>query len=942
MYAGQCRPSRTAAKMGVEFRLLGDVEVRVDGAAVDIGHIRQRCVLVALAVDANRVVPVDRLVDRVWGERSPPQARSTLRGYLSRLRRALAAAEADITRSPGGYVLTVDPMAVDVHRFGRLLADAGTADDDERAESLYEQALALWRGEAFATLDTEWLNAARDGLEGQRLAAVLNRNDVALARGSHDRLLPDLMRYAASYPMDERLAGQLMLALYRGGRQADALETFRHIRRRLIEELGTEPGAVLQRLHQQILSADPALCEPFGTGEAASRGSDRDGLSARVPRQLPASPSGFTGRSGELTALDKIMDARSDADATMVIATIGGPGGVGKTWLALRWANDNADRFPGGQLYANLRGFDPISEPVTASATLRGFLEALGADPARVPVDPDAQAALYRSLVAGRHLLIVLDNARDTATVAPLLPGAATSAVLVTSRRQLPGLVTTHGARPLALDMLPASDAEALLARQVGMERMATEPSAVAVILEHCAGLPLALGITAARAALQPGLPLAALAAELRAATTRLDALDAGELTVDLRAVLSCSHRALTPAAAADFAMLGLAPGGDLSLAAAASLIAATTEQTRSRLRQLIDAHLVQEHLPGRYRMHDLVRLYASELAGGGPPAPLSRLLDHYLHTAHRAALLLSPQREPLTLAPAVAGVVIADLADLDAAMAWFTAEHPVLLAAIRHAATTGFDVHAWQLPWTLATYFDRRGHWNDWATVQQAAVASARRLGDRPAQAQAHRLLANALSNLRRYDDTHTELTHALELFDDLADDAGRAHTHFDLALMFDRQQDPQTALHHANHALRLYRAVETPLKLAVALNAVGWYHTQLGQHRAAITHCTEALALARQAASPYGQANTLDSLGYAHHHLGEYQQAIARYQEALDLFRDIGDRHAEAIVLDHLGDTHHASGNRAPARHAWLTALEILEPLGHADAGTVRAKLR
>ncbi|MBO3743033.1 AfsR/SARP family transcriptional regulator [Actinoplanes flavus] len=930
--------------MAVEFRVLGAIEVCVDGRPADIGHVRQQCVLVALLVEAERAVPIDQLVHRVWGDHPPQRVRSTLHSYLSRLRQVLAPVpEAVIERRAGGYVLAVDPMTVDLHRFRDLVTRARAAGRDEPGVSLLTDALGLWRGEAFATLDTPWLNSVREGLDAERLAAELDRNDLLLGIGRHADLLAGLSAAAAAHPWDERLAGQLMLALYRCGRQAAALDLYQRLRLRLADELGADPSPPLRRLHQQVLTADPALDAPEAA-TAVSAGVPPAGRRLPLPRQLPASPSTFTGRAAELARLDEIMTASAGRGATVVISAIGGSGGIGKTWLALRWAHDNAHRFPDGQLYVNLRGFDPTTDPVAPAVALRGFLDTLGVAPADIPADTDAQAALYRSLIAHRRILIVLDNARDTATVTPLLPGTSAGAVLVTSRHQLGGLVTTHGARPLALDVLPDADARDLLLRHLGRQRAASDERSVAELVRQCAGLPLALGIIAARAALQPGLSLAALAGELRAAGTRLDALDAGELAVNLRAVLSCSYRALTPEAARLFALLGHTHGPDLSLAAAASLAGTPIGATRSVLHQLTAAHLVHEHVPGRYRMHDLVRLHAVELAAGAEPGreALHRLLDHYLHTAYRAALLLSPHRDPLTLTAARPGTVPTDLADLDAAMLWFTTEHPVLLATIVHAGAAGFDVHACQLPWTLATFFDRRGHWHDWVTAQHEGLEAARRLGARADQAQAHRLLANAYSNLRRYEDAHGHLGCALTLFGELGDDAGRAHVHLDIAMLFDRQGLPREALPHAHRTLELYRAVGTPLKQAVALNAVGWYHSQLGEHREALGYGEEALALSQQAGSPYGQANTWDSLGFAHHHLGEHRQAIACYRQALDLFRDIGDRHAEALVRDHLGDTHHAVGDAATAREEWRQALDTLERLGHPAAGELRAKLR
>jgi DNA-binding SARP family transcriptional activator/tetratricopeptide (TPR) repeat protein len=924
--------------LAVEFRVLGEVGLAIDGRPVAVGHARQLCVLVGLLAEANQPVPAEVLIERAWGEQVPQRGRAVLHSYVSRLRRALAPAEnTGILRRPGGYVLTVDPMAVDMYRFGSLVGQARAAGGDERGGELLAEALGLWRGEAFATLDTPWLNALREALHRQRAGAELDRYDLALRSGKHAGLVAELTVAVVKDPWDERLAGQLMLALYRCGRQAEAMALYHRLRGRLADELGADPSPPLRRLYQRILTADLALAAPVAAASISEKM-----RTASVPRQLPPLPGSFTGRAAELAELSRHL--HEPAAATVVISAIGGLGGIGKTWLALRWAHANAERFPGGQLYVNLRGFDPAADPVEWPVAVRGFLDALGVDPTRRPADPHAQVGLYRSLAAGRRMLIVLDNARDTDTVAQLLPGSGAHAVLVTSRHQLPGLVTAHGARPVALDLLPDAEAHGLLRRQLGAARAAAEPDAVTELVRHCAGLPLALGIVAARAALQRDRPLADLAAQLRTAGTRLDALDAGELSVDLRAVLSCSVAALAPAAAKVLVLLGLAPGPDIALAAAASLAGRPVEETRGLLHQLVAANLLQEHRTGRYRMHDLVRLYAAELAGRDECAEeaLLRLFDHYLHTAHAGALLLSPHRDPLPLTPAGPAVVAEKLRSSEEAMSWFAADYPVLLAAIRHAAFAGFDRQAWQLPWTLGAYFGRQGHWDDWVTVQQVAVEAARRLADRPAQGEAHRLLANAYSNLRRYEESHTHLRRALREFEELGDDAGCAHVYLDIALLFDRQGQPAQALPAALRCLELYRAAGTGLQQAVALNAVGWYHAQLGEYREAIVHCEQALTLSTQAGSEYGRANTMDSLGYAYHQLGEHERAEACYAQALVPFRAMGDRHSEGLVLGHLGDSRHARGDAAGAWAAWQTALAILDELADPAADTLRAKLR
>lgn len=630
----------------MRFRLLGAVEADHEGRSVDLGHARQRTALTALLVDANQVVSTDQLVDRIWGDDPPQRGRGVLYAYLSRLRRAVTPMGVRIVRRDGGYVIDVDCTVVDLHRFRQLVARAHAASEEEQALQLLTEALGLWHGEAFMGLDTPWLTTVRAALNQERHVAQLEHADIALRRGKHTELLTDLSERAAQYPLDERVAGQLMLALYRNGRQAEALKHYEHTRRRLAEEVGTDPGRPLRTLHGRILTADPGLM-------ASNPGP--------TPRQLPAAPSLFTGRARELVTIDGALRDGDGAEKVVVISAIGGAAGIGKTWLALHWAHENAGRFPDGQLYVNLRGFGPWNRPLPPEAALRGFLDALATDPASIPVEPEAQAALYRSLVADKRMLIVLDNAADTAQVAPLLPGGSHCAVLVTSRRRLTGLVTRYGAIALTLDVLAPGEARQLLRRHIGAHATSAEPRAVGELLDHCAGLPLALGIVATRAAMHRDLPLGMLAEELRQDATRLDALDAGELEANLRAVFSWSYRVLTPQAARLFRLLGLHPGPDISWSAAASLTGLPTDQIRAPMAELAGAHLVTEHLPSRFALHDLLRLYAREQAHAFDSdverhRALRRVLDHYLHTAHSASQLTSCQHE-IGLAAASEGV---------------------------------------------------------------------------------------------------------------------------------------------------------------------------------------------------------------------------------------------------------------------------------------------
>lgn len=669
-----------------------------------------------------------------------------------------------------------------------------------------------------------------------------------------------------------------------------------------------------------------------------------------VPRQLPPALPGFVGRTAQLAQLDAACAgpdaAADDGMAPAGVVTLSGTAGVGKTTLAVHWAHRVADRFPDGQLYVDLRGFDSTGTVVTPVEAIRGFLEALEVPPERIPTHLSAQVGLYRSLLAGRRMLVLLDNARDAEQVRPLLAGSPTCLVLVTSRNRLAGLVAAEGARPLGVELLSAAEAWQLLARRLGADRLTVEPRAVDEIIERCARLPLALAVLAARGAANPGFPLASLAAELREAPRPLESFDAGDAGTDVQAVFSWSYRSLTPPAARLFRLFGCHPGPDIGVAAAASLAGVPREQAPRLLAELAHAHLVTEHAPGRFGAHDLLRAYALQQAERFEPASARRAairrgLDHYLHTAHAAALLLQPGRDPVTLAPVAPGVLPEEIIDHGRALAWFTTEYPVLLAAVAHARHVGFDGHAWQLAWTLVDFLQRRGRWPDLAAAQRTALAGARCAGDRLGQANAHRDLARVLSRLGRVDEAATNYRQALAIFGALGDHTGQARTHRAFGAMLDGLGRHAEALEHGQRALTLYRDAGHVAGEASARNAVGWAHAQLGQYAPALTHCGQALTLLRRTGDRHGEANTWDSLGFIHARLGDHAEAIRCYGRALRLYRRISDRYDEADTLSRLGESRQAAGDTVGAVRTWRRALRILDDLGHPDGDRVRALL-
>ena len=523
--------------------------------------------------------------------------------------------------------------------------------------------------------------------------------------------------------------------------------------------------------------------------------------------------------------------------------------------------------------------------------------------------------------------------------------------VVVTSRDRLTSLIMAEGARPLSLDLMTVDEARQLLARRIGEDRVAAEPGVSQEIITSCARLPLALSIVAARAAAHPSFPLATLASELKRARgsreDRLAAWNGGEVAADMRAVFSWSYQRVSPAAALLFRQLGLHPGPDITSPAAASLTGLTERDARSILDELARAHLIQEHVPGRYAFHDLLRAYAADEASSRDApserdAAVQRGFNHYLRTAHAAALLMYPRAGSIPIAQPIDGVTPEQPADYAQAWNWFEAEYLVLLAAIQQAVSSGQSAYAWQLSWTLVEYFRRRGLWHECAATQYAALTVALRSDDRQGQAHIYRTLGRACRWLARYDEANAFLMQSLRLFEELADPVGQAHTHLALDGVLGQQGRPAEALVHAQEALRLSRASDNRLGEARALNGIGWCHTHLGDHRLAITYCDEARTLYRGLGDRRGESHALDSLGYANHALGRQQEAIASFDEALALRRELGDRWGEATTLAHLGDAHCATGDLLAAQDTWRYSVEILDQLGHPDADQIRAKLR
>ncbi|MEV0626731.1 AfsR/SARP family transcriptional regulator [Nonomuraea wenchangensis] len=945
---GREQEAETGTREGVEFRLLGPVGVWDAGRLLGPSTAQQRTVLATLLLEPGRPVPVARLETALWGAEPPDSSRNAIQGHISRLRRLLAPfPEAALTTSAHGYCLTVARERVDLHRFRDLVREAGGEPEPERAAGLLRAALTLWQGTPLADAAGRWAaDVVAPGLEEERLTALERLAALDLRQGRHQEVAAELVALLGEHPLRERLVSLLMTALLRDDRRTEALAVFRRVRRRFAEDLGIEPGEELQRLHQAILAGHepPAAAAPGGSHDGPSGGP----AALAVPRHLPPDTELFTAREEELAALDRLT-LPPDGSPVLAPCVITGTGGVGKTTLAVHWGHRVRDRFPDGQLYVNLHGFGPTHGLRPPAEAVRLFLDALQVPPQHIPATLEAQVGLYRSLLAERRMLILLDNALDSDQVRPLLPNTPGCLALITSRAELTGLVAAEGAHTLSLGLFSPAQSRELLTRRLGVDKVGAEPRAVDDIVSRCAGLPLALAIVAARANERPAFPLGTLVSDLAGegdSSEDLDVFDGGDAATNMRTVLSWSYRALSPDAARLFRLRGLLPAPEISTAAAASLAGIPVPRARRLLTELTRANLATERTPGRYGWHDLLRAYAEELTRLHDSAAerreaLHRLLDHYLHSARVGDRLLDLlHRVPLTPPPPRPGVVLARITDPAQSRAWFAQEHRTLLAAIRHAARAGFDVHAWQLAGACWGFLSQDVRSDDQAAIFTIAMEAASRLGDPAAEAHARVGLAHAFTRLGRDEDGESHLRRARELFAGLGDPAGEALCLIYLSVLMDRHDQYADGLALSEEALRLCRAAGDRAGEGRVLNNIGWFHAQLGAYEEALRRCEEALAIHRELTDLPGESATLDSMGHIHHLLGQYEEAIAYYRRSL-AWRGGGKRALGARTLRRLGEAQLAAGRLREGGETLRQALALISELAPGDAEALRARV-
>ena len=970
----------------MRFRILGPVEVQVDGGWSSISAPKGRTVLAVLLLRSGEVVSIDQLIDEVWPGSPPAKSVNLISGYVHKLRRLIGDSQGLVlaTHSPG-YKMLVAADDLDARQFTRLAAEgrqALFAGDSPRAAGLLGEALGLWNGSrALPDVPPSPLVSAESSrLEEARVEALELRITADLGCGRQAQVVAELRRLIADHPLREGLWALLMRALYGSGRQAQALEAFAQARDVIADELGVEPSAELRQLHQQLLQADAgsgsfsatkteAAGSPFaalvlaGTPPAGEPGLAEPVPLARTPAahavaalgvalppvaQLPADITDFTGRTGQVASLCDLLTTphRPDSPGAVVLAAVIGAGGLGKTTLAVHAAHLLREAFPDGQLYAHLVGAG--HQPVSPAEILARFLRDLGADPARIPVDEEERAAQYRSWLADRRVLIVLDDARDAAQVRPLLPGSASCAVLVTSRSRMPELA---GSRFVDLDVLELSEARSLFTAIVGEERAAAEPAAGDRVLAACAGLPLAIRIAGARLAARGRWTVAAMADRLSDERRRLDELKTGNLAV--RACFEVSFSSLPAADLPDgidpahaFRLLGVWQGLSIGLPAAAALLGTTVENAADALEVLVDAQLLQAPAPDRYQFHDLLRAYAADRAVAEEPADLRdaavrRILAWYLHTVDAVAQMVSPYRYRIPLPDGELAGPPLTFSSLDQALDWCEMERANLLAATRQAALSGLYEFAWQLPTASLGFFNRRTYWADWVETHQIALASARQIGDQRGEAMVLNNLGIGYAR-RLLDDAIGCFEQAMDIRREIGDRPGEAQTAANLADTYLRIDRVEEALDLLNRALAIHRQEGHQYGEGVALNNLGEVFLAKGRAEEAVPTLGQARDIFAKIGELRGEGYALTNLGEAHLALAEPGAAADCLQRALEVRRALGDRLGEAQTLRDLGQARLAGERPAEARQLLTQSFVIFEDLGdEAQLSAIRRQL-
>ncbi|MFI8963054.1 tetratricopeptide repeat protein [Streptomyces sp. NPDC053493] len=878
---------------------------------------RHRAVLAYLLLHAGVVISTDRLIDAMWGPLPPDSARAQIQTTIAAIRRMLRASGAEqmLTTHSAGYKITPETGQLDLDEFTSLTAATQAAGDQRATADQLRAALSLWRGEPLADITADYVQGARARLHGQRMTVIERLADLELSLGHSASLVDELTVHVTANPTRERLCGQLMLALHRAGRQPDALQVARTFRATLAEQQGLDPGHAFTTLEQAILRDDPALRPPEAAPAAATR-----------VNFLPVDLPDFTGREEELDRL-----TGSWAGGVVAISAIDGMAGIGKTSLAVHAAHRLADRFPDGQLFVDLQAHTAGLDPLDASAALEVLLSQLGVPAERVPASLADRAALWRAELSGRRVLAVLDNALSADQVRPLLAGTTTALVVITSRRRLTDL---DGAHALSMDVLSAAEAIELFTAIVG-ERAAAEPVAVLDVLQLCGFLPLAVRIAAARLHHRPRWTVEYLAGRLRDQRRRLSELATTERGV--AAAFTLSYQQLDSEQQRMFRLLGLQPGRDIGPAAAAALTGLPLDRAEQLMEDLLDAHVLAQHRPGRYTFHDLLREHALATADAQEPpearsAALDRLFTYYLHGASAAMNHLYPEgknRRPLIPEP---NTVTSSPCDETEAVGWLEAERANLIAIGHHTAGHGRHAHTIHLAATLHRYLLGHAHHTDALTLHGLALEASRHIGDTAAEA---RTLLD-LGEVRywwygHYEQAVENYQHALRLSADIGDQGAQARALQNLATCHWRQREYDQSRGHYQQSLDMFRALDDHAGEARSLTGLGLVHEHHGRYAEAHDHHRQALRIYQETGSRIGEIVVLNNLGLVCRRRGSYDQARHHHGDALRLCRTFGFRGDEAESLNGLAETARSMGQLAQAVDHHEAALTVAWEVGY-----------
>ncbi|MFI6316425.1 BTAD domain-containing putative transcriptional regulator [Nonomuraea sp. NPDC050556] len=913
----------------MRFAVLGPVRANLETEAVPLGPPKRRLLLAVLLCSAGRPVGVDTLVEALWGDNAPASAVDNIYVHISQLRRVLGA-QAITGRGREGYALAVEPSAIDAHRFAGL-AQAGSralaAGEYGTASRKLREALSLWRGPAYGELaDEPCLRHEVTRLEELRLTALADRIEADLALGLHDEVAAELLTLTRAHPYRERYAGQLMLALYRSGRQADALDVYTRTRKLLDDELGLDPGPELTQVHERILRRDPVL-----DAQAALPASTRTG-----PAQLPRTIADFTGRKAELARILSHIDEARTSDGVVVITAIDGMAGIGKTALAVRAAHRLAEWYPDGTLFIDLHAHTAGHRPTDPAAALARLLHAIGVDGDLIPQNLEERAALWRSELSHRRVLVVLDNAASAEQLGPLLPGSARSLVLVTSRRRLLELDSAHA---LTLDVLPAAEAAALFTAIVGARALA-EPEAVAEAVELCGRLPLAIRLAAARLGNRPRWSVEGLVGRLRDERRRLAELSAQDRSVG--AAFTLSYDQLDNGQRRMFRLLGLHPGVDVDVYAAAALAGVTVERADALLEALLDAQMLQQPAANRYSLHDLLRQYAADRAMTEEPeaergSAVRRALDFYSLAARRAADLLQPGRMALDLRLEHVPADAPTPADAKEAMRWLNQERQTLTAAVHRATALGLDWPAWHITRELGVYCMKAGHVSEILGIEEAAVDIARRLPDR-------RLLALSLLNLSSSHSHSGHVAHAIELTEqawaiarDLEELGLERSSRRFLASLYVRAGRFTEAAEGFLHVIDMAREAGDQYTETICLAYYGDLLTLMGHNREALAPLEQAIRLATDLDLADTLASAATSAAWAAGGLDDYDQAFAHVDSGLTAARRAGLVPREVRLHSAHADVLHRAGRHdealSTARQGFAIVRDLDSPVDECD---------